>query len=217
MSDAGKRQSAILLGSVAVNIFLAAFVLGRLSSPATMPPPPGMDMQRMMMQQQMGGNSMQGMQPPMMMQGGPGNPGGGPPGGPGGAQNGMFRPPPPLFEPNQMFDPQEMQQAAAEVQGNFEKIQNLKKDFAEKLTQGTVTKEDILKHFTEIDGVMDNVKIKMQEKAAEKISAMSDEERRQFAGRLLERDRPPGGPQPGQMPGGMPGGMNGDPPGGPPR
>jgi uncharacterized membrane protein len=237
MSDTGKRQTAILLGSVAVNIFLVAFVFGRLSSPGTMPPPPfGGDMQRQMMMARQQPD-MEGGPPPMMMQGGPGGgpmgmhgrPGG--PGmmayGPGGGQGGagatfnMRVPPPPVFGPQDVFNPQEMQESMQEMQQNFQKAETLRADFAKKLSEGAVTKDDVLRHFAEVDAVMNGVKNKVQEKTAEKIAAMPEQERKAFAERLTQHGGPgmqpgQGHRTPGQMPSGMPDGMNGGPPGGPP-
>jgi uncharacterized membrane protein len=186
MSDNGKITTAALLGSVAANIFLAAFVLGRLTSPAAAP--------HYEQLQKMGVSS--GYVPaPLGMQGrGPGGPGGGPggpgmmgrgPGGPGGPQ------PPPLFRPEDVFNAQEMQQAMQETQANFQKADQLRADFANKLEQGSVSKDDVLKHFADMDAIMNSVKLKVQEKTAEKISTMSDDERKQLAQRMKQRGGPP--------------------------
>ncbi|MEZ0224087.1 MAG: hypothetical protein ACAH83_06010 [Alphaproteobacteria bacterium] len=233
MSDTGKKQTAILLGSVAVNIFLVAFVFGRLSSPGTMPPPPpfGGDMQQRMMmaqQQKMGGGPPGGPGGQGMMAYGPGG------GQSDGATFNMRVPPPPVFGPQDVFNPQEMQESMQEMQQNFQKAETLRADFAKRLSEGGVTKDDVLKHFADVDAIMGSVKNKVQEKTAEKIAAMPEQERKAFAERLTQHGGPPGmqpgpgqmmppGQMPGQMPGGgmqggmMPGGMNGGPPGGPPR
>jgi hypothetical protein len=236
MSDAGKGKTALLLASVAANIFLVAFVLGRLSSPGIVPVPTFMDAQRQQqMQQQMMTAQQAGMQ-----QGGPGNPGAPPggfggPGGPGGfgrpegsggpggefggppqRQAGNMPPPPQLLGPGDLFGPQDMQQNMQQMQKNFDKAQSMQRDFAQRLEQGPISKEEVLKHFAEVDAVMNGVKNQVQEKAAQKISTMPDEERKQFAARLKERRGQPGmGAPQGQMPntpgGEGPPGMRGAP------
>jgi hypothetical protein len=134
--------------------------------------------------------------------------------------------PPPMFGPRDVFNTQEMQQAQQEMQQNFQKADGLRTDFAKKLAAGPVSKEEVLKHFNDVDSIMDSVKLKVQQKTAEKISSMSDEERKSFAERLSQHGGPPQGMQPGmqpgqgqmmpgQMPMGMPGQMPGMP-GGPP-
>lgn len=200
-------KNALLLGSVAANIFLVAFVLGRWSSPGLMPPPPMFPGREQAMQAPM---MPQGQMPPNGMPGQMGGHGG-QMGGPGMGLNGRGpgMPPPPGFGPQAVLNPQEMQETAAEMQKNFEKMQSIRADFAMKLQNGSVTKEEALKHFADIDSVMDGMKAKMQEKTAEKISTMSDDERRNFATHLLQSGPQPGqGMPPGQMPGqGMPPGQ----------
>ena len=154
MSDAGSRNKGriALLGSVALNIFLVAFVLGHFGAFGMMlPPPPFM----------MGGHPM--MPPPMM--------------------EGML-PPPPFFGPSDLFSREEMKENFAHMQDNFKKIQDLRHAFAEQLKKGSVTKEDVLKNFAQIDQLMIDVKKQAQEKAAEKISSMSLDQRKRFADRL---------------------------------
>ncbi len=190
MSDNGKIKTAALLGSVAANIFLVAFVLGRMTSPAAAPQTMGFPFGQM--QQQGMGGPFGG--PPPRMNGSPG----GPP------------QPPPIFRPEDVFNAQEMQQAMQETQQNFQKADALRADFANKLEQGPVSKDDVLKHFADMDTIMNSMRLKVQDKTAEKISTMSDDERRQLAQRLKQR----GGPPPGMN--GRPGsptppGMQGNP------
>ena len=96
----------------------------------------------------------------------------------------MPPPPPPFFRPSDLFGQDEMKQDFVQMQENFEKIQGLRQAFSEQLKKGSVTKEDVLKHFAQIDQLMMDVKNQAQEKAAEKISTMSPDERKRFANRL---------------------------------
>ena len=159
MSNTGlcNKNRIALLGSIALNIFLVAFVLGHFGAFGMMPPPPPF---------MMGGHHMM---PPMMMGGG-------------------MPPPPSFFGPSDLFSREEMKENFAHMQENFEKIQGLRQAFAEQLKNGSVTKEDVLKNFAQIDQLMMDVKKQAQEKAAEKISSMSPEKRKRFADRLLDRD-----------------------------
>jgi len=154
MSDTGScnKNRKALLGSIALNIFLVAFVLGHFGAFGMMPPPPPF---------MMGGHPM--MPPPMM---------------------GGMLPPPPFFGPSDLFSREEMKENFAHMQENFEKIQDLRQAFAEQLKKGSVTKEDVLKNFAQIDQLMMDVKKQAQEKAAEKISSMSPEQRKRFADKL---------------------------------
>jgi hypothetical protein len=142
--------------------------------------------------------------PPWMQQGGgpggSGGPGGfsgrpgmmGGRGGPGFGRPGGAPQPPPLFRPEDVFNAQEMQQAMQEMQQNFQKADALRADFAHKLEQGSVSKDDVLRHFADVDAIMNSVKLKVQEKTAEKISTMSDDERKALAAHLQQRGGPPG-------------------------
>ena len=210
MSD-GKGKNALLLGSVAANIFLVAFTIGRWSAPGMMPPPP-----MMFAGHEQAMHGAPGEPPPWMNHGERGDLGPEGRGGPG------MPPPPPMFGPDDVFSPQEMQQNMQEMQQSFEKVQGLRKNFAAKVEKGPVTKEEVLQHFADIDAVMGSVKGKVQEKTAEKISTMSDDDRKKFAARLKEHcDRPPhGGPGEHGPDGGPGNGPDGDhkgpPPGGGP-
>ena len=82
-----------------------------------------------------------------------------------------------------------MREGFVAMQATFKKIGILRSDFAQKLKDGPVGRGDILKHFDAIDRLMDSVKKQTQERAAEKISAMSPDERERFADRLLREAR----------------------------
>ena len=156
------KGRAAFFGSIGLNIFLLAFVLGRASMPGLMQPPPF----------GMGHHMPPGMYDDM------------PPPPFGGMHHGHK--PPSFFSPADLFSPEEMQEDFAVMQQNFETIGKLRQDFAKRLEQDGVTKEEVIEHFAEIDQFMDKVKKQMQEKAAAKISTMSPDERKRFADRLLE-------------------------------
>lgn len=156
MSDysSEKKNRVALFVSVAANIFLFAFLLGRFSS-HEMPP------------HQFG---PMGMNPPNMQQGG--MPGAGIP---------------PFFGPGDLFGPNEMHANEASMHENFDKMEVLRNALAVQLQAGPVSKEEVLKHFADLDQVVDAVKKEAQGRAADKISAMSEEDRKHFAQMLQNR------------------------------
>ncbi|MDD3371746.1 MAG: hypothetical protein PHE27_07995 [Alphaproteobacteria bacterium] len=145
-----------LVVSVAANIFLVAFVLGRLTVG----------------------------QPPAAA---PAN------------FRGMMRPPaghmmpPPMFGPSDLFGPDEVRADETRMREHFDKMDSLRKAFASQLQAGPVSKDDVLKHFADIDQALVNVKKEAQERAAEKISSMSDDDRSHLAQTLLHRGQGPFG------------------------
>ena len=153
------KAIVFLVCSIAINIFLLAFVLGRSDLAGHRPPPPPF-----------GGSEEMMMEPPPPM------------------LNHDRSPPPPFFGPSSLFTPEEMRDGFKEMQHNFRKIQALRLAFARQLKIGAINKEDVLKHFSEIDQLMSDVRMKAQEKAATKISKLSPEERQKFADRLLSVD-----------------------------
>ena len=167
------KFSVVLACSIVVNIFLVAFMAGRMTSPnailathfpphgedAMMMPPPPMDDMR----------GERHFHPPMDHDG--------------------HMPPPPFFGPSSLFSQEEMREGFVLMQQNFKKITDLRSDFAHKLKSETISKEEVLKHFNEIDQLMGEVRKQTQVKAAEKISAMPKEERQRFADRLLQEER----------------------------
>lgn len=168
-----------LLASVALNVFLVAFVLGRMS---VLPP---------------------SMPAPMMK-----------------ADFSNGPPPPPMFGPQELFGADEMKDHFKEIEGRFEKVQALRKEFAQTLMQGKVTEEQAAQHLAAIDAEMEGVKNSVQAKAAKKIAGLPDDKRIEFAKRLMEKAPPPdghfGGPQ-GERRGPPPhGGPDGDFRGSPP-
>lgn len=163
-----------LLASVALNVFLAAFVLGRMSVlPPSMPAPAFTK---------------------------------------GDQRNGP--PPPPMFGPQELFGADEMKDHFKEIEGRFEKVQALRKEFAQTLMQGKVTEEQAAEHLAAIDAEMDGVKKSVQEKAAKKIANLPDDKRLEFAKRLMEKAPPPPPIEQGGRNG--PAGFGGPPPHGGP-
>lgn len=159
MIESNKKLGVTLATSVALNIFLAAFMLGHVSNMPPLPPEHG---------------GAWGMGREHHHHGGP---------------DGMA-PPPPFFAPGELFTQEEMKQDAEQMHSSFEAAQALRKAFAERLQKGSISKEEALAHFAEVDRLMDNTKKHMQEKVAEKIAAMNAEERSHFAEALLKRSVP---------------------------
>lgn len=158
------RRRCLLIGSVALNIFLIAFVLGRFSAPGMMMPP-------------FAGMMPPGM-PPMM---------GGPHGMPG---RGVPFPPPPFIGLNDIFNEDEMREVFTKIGETFAQLQVIRSDFAKQVEAGPVSKEEALANFSRIDEAMMNVKESFQQKAAEKISQMTPEQRKRFAEKLASKEPP---------------------------
>jgi uncharacterized membrane protein len=187
-------NNKLLLASVVANVFMAAFILGRLSAPAvqpapaiTMPPPPVEQAAR---------------------------PGPGPANGAGEHQAAAALP---LFRPEELFTREEMQQTAQELRPQFEKIRALRQGLAAKLQDGSVSQDEIMKNFAEVNHAMGEIQGVMQQKAAQKITSMSDAERTKLVHRLENTHQPPPGGPPGMQQGGRPGMQGGQPPQGGPR
>jgi hypothetical protein len=94
----------------------------------------------------------------------------------------------PFFGPQALFTADEMRSQEDMMRERFDKVAGLRKAFAEKLAAGAVSRDDALAHFADIDQVMDSVRKEAQGKAADKISQMSDEERKQFAQNLAQNE-----------------------------
>ena len=188
MSECGldNKGRVALLASVAVNIFLVAFVLGRVGVRDLPPPPFGGPQQVAEDGQPM---MPQGDRPMMQRR----HDGSGMMRGDGqGLHRGMMRGVPPMaFGPGDLFAPDEMAEDETRMQEHFSKMDALRKDFAAQLQAGPVSKEAVLKHFADIDGIMDTVRKQAQERAANKIASMSEEDRKRFVETLMNReDRP---------------------------
>ncbi|MDD4615800.1 MAG: hypothetical protein PHW76_01590 [Alphaproteobacteria bacterium] len=104
---------------------------------------------------------------------------------------------PHMMGPGDLFAPDQLRADEARMRENFAKIEGLRKSFADKLKAGPVTKEEALKHFADIDAIMETVKTEARDRAAARISSMSDEERKELAEKL-SRMRPP--PSEGKLP-----------------
>jgi uncharacterized membrane protein len=186
----GLRSTKLLLGSAALNVFLIGLIVGHHGSLGPC---------EMMFHGPRIGPApfLAGVRPDGRLGGGP-----------------ELGAPPPFFGPDDVFHPQDMKDNLASLQENFDRIGNLRKEFAGKLKQGSVTKADVLAHFGSIDKIMSDLKQKMQDSAATRISAMSADERENLANRLLAAPGP--GPEGvGPLPG-TPPHQGGFPPGGGP-
>ncbi len=146
-----KKGHIALVTSVAANIFMVAFLLGKMGAGPEAPPQPS--------------GPMGAMSP----QAGPG-----------------FVPPP-AFGPGDLFKPEDLQADEIRLQSKFEKMDALRKDFAKQLESSAITKEQALKHFADINQIMDGVKKEAQERMADKIASMSETERKNFAQTLINR------------------------------
>ena len=175
------KTTAALLASLGFNIFCVAFFLGRVSGPGMLPPP---------------GFGRDGMPPHehgFEHDGHFGHEG----------QKGM-PPRPPMFTPDLLFTHEEMEQHFADMKKNFSKVQSLGTAFADKLEKGPVSKEEVAQYIGSVDTTIDAARKAMREKAIDKISTMSEEDRKKLAGRLRERcqenphpdDKPGDGPKP---------------------
>lgn len=153
-----------LLISVAINIFLAAFILGRVSMPGMMPPP--FEHHHVGI---WGGSEHNDMRQHPMAQG------------PGHGDHSPF------IGPANIFTPEEMKANEEQMHQTFDKVKALRIEFANQLKKGPVSKEQALQHFAEINKLISTVRSQTQEKAATKISTMSQQEREDFAQKLLEK------------------------------
>lgn len=185
MSEQTALKNIAFLVSMGANIFFVAFFLGKFSI-APLPPPPVLGMGHVVGQH------------------GPGGPLPPPPGGAIGPRHGQYAPeapramaegmplppPPPMFRPEDFFSPEEMKEKFFQMENTFGQVEKLRLDFAGRLAKGTVSKEEVLEHFVAVDKVMNAVRDGMQEKAAEKISAMTAEERENFVRRMMEHRLP---------------------------
>ncbi len=152
-----KQKSYAMLASLALNIFLVAFMLGRGSAmlPGFSPPMGGM--------------------PPMvagsMM----------PPGMPGG--NPMARPP--FIMPGMVLSKEEMDAELGFAMARFQKMHALREQFAADVEKDDLTPAQIKQHFEQIEAVMEELKNHMKEKITAKLTRMSPEERRRFVKEMM--------------------------------
>jgi len=139
-----------LLGSLALNIFLVAFGLGR-----------------------------GGMHPPADVLIGPyGKVGHEAAGGTG------KMPPPPFMRPDMLFSKEEMAEGFATMKESFKTLGKNRKEFADTLEARPVSKEEVLAHFAELNRETDRLRDDFQQRAAEKISALPENKREEFAKKL---------------------------------
>lgn len=208
-----RKLRAVLLGSAALNIFLAAFVLGRLSMPAptegalTLPSLPLSGHEAVEMSDPMPLPSEEsaspphgGHRPPPMRQSEAmgERPSHMPPHASGHSGRMPPPPPPPFISPMDVFSREEMEQEFAQMRANFEQIAALRIEFAQKLDASGMAKEDVLSHFAEVDALMSKVRTESQQKLAERISAMSEQERKALAAKLRSAPSMPPPPPHGE-------------------
>lgn len=177
MIDFNSNKVRTFLGvSVIANIFLVAFIAGRVSMIAMMPPPPPPPPPAP--HQMMPHTESQHFGPQHF----------GPQAG-GHPQDGAFAdmpppPPPPMFGPAELFTPEELRNDLESMKSKFDEVRQMRKDFAHKLEQGPVTKEEVLAHFEQVETLMNSIRSQTQHKLADKMSQLSDEERKRFAKRF---------------------------------
>jgi hypothetical protein len=160
--------------SIALNIFLVAFVFGRMS---IMPDKAHHERPPFAQEGELCEHGVDSHRPPFH-----GDP----------MHDRTMPPPPPLFSPEMIFSKEEMEKDFPAVKSKFDAMQVKREEFLKTLEHKQLSKEEILAHFAEIDAIMDGVRVHAQQKAAEKLSSMSEEERKEFITRAQEHGhRPP--------------------------
>ena len=99
-----------------------------------------------------------------------------------------FGPPPPFLDVFEIVGHKELMEGFSDMQSRFGEIEKARQDLSKKLYQGPVSKEEVINSFGKIEKVMFEVKDRIQDKAAEKISKLSPEERKKLADKLSEKD-----------------------------
>jgi hypothetical protein len=162
------RSFALLL-SLAVNIFLAAFLLGRASTG-------------------LGGLDLGHLSPfhTAAVDAGFCHHGGLPGEMPPPPDGGLSGPPhhPPFIHSNAVFSEEEMAADEPFIKQEFAKIRELRTTFIQQLATGEVSEHDIDQHFIAVEKVMDELKDHVRKRVAKKIGAMTPEERKQLSERL---------------------------------
>jgi uncharacterized membrane protein len=177
------KGRAVLAGSVVLNIFLVAFVAGRMSMQEMLPPPPPPPSSADSMHgdrhhgHSRGGRFMDSRDRDF---------GHGKDFGKRDRHHGMRgeMPPPPMFGPAELLSRDEMRKDMKAMKAEFDKVRDARRDFAKKLAAGPVSKEEVLTHFKQVDGIMSKVRSETQDKLATKLSGLSDEQRERIAKRF---------------------------------
>lgn len=164
------RLHGWMLASLAVNIMLISFVVGRITVTPPKPPLPATAMVSYASGEQCehGWEEEDEMAPPPYH----------------GAHDDM-PPPPPFFGPHDIFSREEMEHERENMHAHFEQMDAMRTAFAHVMEQRAVTKQEVLDHFAEVDKIMDGLRISTQDKVADKIAKMNDTERKEFAQKLL--------------------------------
>lgn len=157
-----------LLVSLGINIFLVAFILGRLTGPVMpMPPMPfgGADMPSVTAAAPPAGDEEPCHSKKAFY----------------GKKDGVL---------SGLFSEAEMNTHSEAARTKFDQIKKAKQDFAARLTEGPVSEEEAMAFFTAMGGHFERMKAEMHVKAAAKVAAMDDSQRAAFAARLKRDDRP---------------------------
>lgn len=96
----------------------------------------------------------------------------------------------------------EMKEQTARLRKQFDQLIALRLDFARRLQNGPVSKEEVLRYFAETEEVLESERKQAQQEAVDRISSMSPEDRKRFAQRLLASTQP-GFPVPPDAPPGL--------------
>jgi len=158
-------NSPLFLGSAALNIFLVAFILGRLTGEPHFLPPP--------MFWGHGGPGQEGFMRDDAR------------------ADDKDRERPPLFGPDDLFTKEEREANLTAVNPMFDQAQALRQSFAKHLKDHAVTKDEVVKHFEAVDTIMEKLVRTMQARAAEKLASMPAENRAKFAEYLMSMRSPP--------------------------
>ncbi len=100
---------------------------------------------------------------------------------------------PPMMGPGDLFGPGEVRADEERMREKFTQMKELREAFAAKLQQGPVSKEEALKHFGDVDEAIKSVRMEARERAATRISQMSEDERKGLAQKLTRQVPPPFG------------------------
>lgn len=153
-----------LLLSVAINIFLVAFFLGRMSPGAFFPGGPKPEMGP-------------GMGPEMGK--GPAGP----------MREGRNAPPPFFADMEILLGPEGAASAREDLRETFDEMSDARRDFLKLIQKPDLTKEEVLSHFADMDKIHESLRVRLQNQLADRLVSLSTEERRDTAARALLEQR----------------------------
>lgn len=153
-----------LLLSIAVNIFLVAFFLGRMSPVAFFPGGPKPDMGP-------------GMGPDMGK-------------GPAGPMHEGRNAPPPLFADMEiLLGPEGAARAREDLRETFDDMSDARRDFLKLIEKPDLTREEVIAHFAGMDKIHESLRVRLQNQLADRLVSLPLEERRDTAARALLEQR----------------------------